>query len=93
MVEYTLNIRGNYYRVTPAGYIDSGNGVSKKWSIVGLARRWNQRSVTWDWVDIKRMCDKGKTAEGYLHDLDHGTYRIHMGSYGGKIPKARIWKR
>ena len=94
MVGYSLRIRGKYYRVTPAGYIDSGYGkVSKKWSIVGLAKKWNQKAVTWNWVDIKRMCDKGKSVEGYLHDLDHGTYRIHLGNYAGKIPKAKIWKK
>ena len=94
MTEFTLNIRGKYYRVTPAGYIDSGDkNVSMKWRIYGIAKRWNQRTPTWYWKDILRMCKAGKTVEGYLHDIDHGTYRIHMGSYNGKIPKARIWKR
>jgi len=94
MTDYTLNIRGNYYRVTPAGYIDSGYGkVSKNWSVHGVSKHWASRSPDWNWKQIKAKCDAGKTVEGYLFDIDHGTYRKHGGAYGGKIPKARIWKR
>jgi len=94
MSNYSLEIRGNYYRVTPAGYIDSGSGkVSKKWKILGIAKRWNQSNPTWYWSEIKRMCDNGKTIEGYLFDIDHGTRRFHSGQYAGKIPKAKIWRR
>jgi len=41
---------------------------------------------------VKKSADSGKVVEGYLTDIDHGTRRFWGGSWGGKLPKVKLWK-
>ena len=89
MVSYSLQTRGDYYRLNKKGHISIGDvKPSGDWKVFGVARRWNARPRPWS--EVKSELDEGKSVEGYLYDVDHGNVRMWGGLYLGKVPKAKL---
>ena len=88
--EYRLNGRGQTWRINSKGEFCVSRRFSPTWKIFGISLRWNGKPVLW--ADVKKVADKGKTVEGYMHDIDHGTHRFWGGSWGGKLPKVKLWR-
>jgi len=84
--KYEMRIRGAIYKIDGFGRI----GGSKSWKVYGVSSRWNSRPILWK--ELKKQLDRGKTIEGYLYDVDHGTIRFWGGSYFGKLPKVIMYK-
>ena len=90
MREYRLSGRGQTWRINGKGEFYVSSRFSPTWRIFGIATRWNGRPVPW--AMVKKSADSGKVVEGYLTDIDHGTRRFWGGSWGGKLPKVKLWK-
>jgi hypothetical protein len=90
---YVMEARGKHYDINSKGEIRVGNYFSSSWKIYAIVPRWNMKpSFEYQWENIKKIMDKGKTVRGYVYDIDHGTLRFWGGRYYGKLPIAILWK-
>lgn len=83
-------MRGDYYKIDSFGKILKGNGLTnvdpESWRIVGCAMRkqfghmeHQTLQALFNLASWGRDCTFGNgTAQFYLADIDHGTYRIQM---------------
>ena len=76
---YVLSGAGGYYKIHENGNIERTDikdlRASGNWKLMGMDHHHFCNSLTWNFETMKKIANSGKSVNGYVHDIDHGTPR------------------